>query len=772
MSCRLPIFALACLLVSANFDPVSGQDEPSRPAAAADESPAAGEAAARPETADEPTVPLDNREPVARYITVASPVNEAMFTRVRNSLVKLQHQAEQEQRDAILILDLQPGISMFGQVRDLAKELTSTSYPAVRTVAWVDKHQDRPVDGYVAILALACQEVVMHPDAELGDIGRGKPLDDDERLSVINMVEKRHNRRVNAALATGFIDPTRVLHKIKLEPEPGATAETRVVTDEELRTLQESNVAILAVETFKEKSDALLLSGRRARALDIFVEQTAEDRIDLADIYGFDRMYLREDVTNGDVPRTRLIKLEGVIDPILHEFASREIRRAVADRANLIIFEIESPGGYLLNSEQLADEISLLDPQQHRTVAYIPSHAISGAAIIALGCDEIHLHPDATIGDAGPIEMRPGEAFERADEKVLSKLRETLKILAERKNRPPALAEAMADKDLKVYQATHAESGRVWYLSETEIDAAGGEWGKGPLVPESRENNLLTLNGRRAHELKMAGEPVSSFDDLKLRLGVPQNEVVPMAKQTWVDTLVTILKSPAMSFLLLLVGFFCIYLEVHTTSGFFGIGSALCFSLFFWSRFLGGTADWLEIVLFVFGVILVAIEIFVIPGFGVFGLTGGLAIVCSLVLASQTFVIPHSAEEFTQFSWSLGTLSSAIVTVVVGGILLSHFLPKIPGLRNLILTPAHETAGGPKLDPQLAGQRSRTAAIEQDAGLVGQTGEAFTILRPSGRARIGGKLVDVVAEGDFLDPGTPVEVVDVAGNRVIVRRRV
>jgi membrane-bound serine protease (ClpP class) len=112
------------------------------------------------------------------------------------------------------------------------------------------------------------------------------------------------------------------------------------------------------------------------------------------------------------------------------------------------------------------------------------------------------------------------------------------------------------------------------------------------------------------------------------------------------------------------------------------------------------------------------------------------------------------------------------VTVVVGGILLSHFLPKIPGLRNLILTPAHETAGGPKLDPQLAGQRSRTAAIEQDAGLVGQTGEAFTILRPSGRARIGGKLVDVVAEGDFLDPGTPVEVVDVAGNRVIVRRRV
>ena len=767
MTSQPSTFVFALLMLFASFVPASSQDSPPDKLDAAAETVEKQPAA---ETAAE--TPPEPADPVARYITVNSPVNEAMFTRVRNTLVKLQHQAEQEQRDAILILDLQPGISMFGQVRDLAKELTSTSYPKVRTIAWIDKHDERPVDGYVAILALACSEVVMHPDAEFGDIGRGKPLDDDERLSVINMVEKRHNRRVNAALATGFVDPTRILHKIKLEPTPGAAAETRVVTDEELRTLQESNVAILAVETFKEKGDVLLLSGRRARSLDIFVEQTVEDRVDLADVYGFERMYLREDATGGDDLKVKLIRLEGVIDPILHEFASREIRRAVAERANLIIFEIESPGGYLLDSEQLADEISLLDPKKHRTVAYIPDHALSGAAIIALGCDEIYLHPDATIGDAGPIEIRPGEPFERADEKVLSKLRETLKILAERKNRPPALAEAMADKDLTVFQATHAETGRVWFMSETELDAAGGEWVKGPLVAESRENNLLTLNGRRAHELKIAGEPVTGFDDLKERLGVPQDEVVSAAKQTWVDTLVTILKSPGAAFLLILVGFFCIYLEAHTTSGFFGIGAALCFSLFFWSRFLGGTADWLEIVLFVFGAVLVAIEVFVIPGFGVFGLAGGLAIVCSLVLASQTFVVPHSAEEFATFSWSLGTLSSAIVCVVIGGIFLSHFMPRIPGLRNLILTPAHETAGGPKLDPAVAGRSSRTAAIEQDTALIGQAGEAFTTLRPSGRARIGGKLVDVVAEGDFLDPGTPIEVVDVAGNRVIVRRSV
>ncbi|MHC4875686.1 MAG: NfeD family protein [Planctomycetota bacterium] len=763
MAQRYLLLCLIHLCLLGSVLPLQGQEQPS----------AAPAAAGKTDLAADESVPADAEteelDPVARYITVNSPVNQTLFTRIRNTLVKLQHQAELEQREAILILDLQPGISMFGQVRDLAKELTSTAYPNVRTIAWIDHHEERPIDGYVAIVALACQEIVMHPDAEFGDIGRGKPLDDDERLSVVNMVEKRHNRKVNAALATGLVDPTRVLHRIKLESAAEAAAEIRVVTDEELRTLQESDVAILAVETFKEKGDALLLSGRRARALDILVSQTAEDRVDLADLYGFERMYLREDVTGGEAPTTRLIRLEGVIDPILHEFASREIRRAVADRANLIIFEIESPGGYLLDSEQLADEISQLDPKQHRTVAYIPDHALSGAAIIALGCDEIYLHPEATIGDAGPIEIRPGEPFERAPEKVLSELRETLKVLAERKNRPPALVEAMADKDLKVFQATHAETGRVWYMSETEIDAAGGEWVKGPLVTESRENNLLTLNGRRAHELKIAGEPVDSFDDLKQRIGVPQDEVIPAAQQTWVDTLVTLLKSPGATFLLFLVGMFFIYLEMHTTSGFFGIGAALCFSIFFWSRFLGGTADWLEIVLFVFGAVLIAIEIFVIPGFGIFGLAGGAAVISSLILASQTFVIPSSSEEFVQLSWSLGTLSSAIVVVVIGGMVMSHFLPRIPGIRNLILAPQHETAEGPKLDPALAGSPSRTAAIEQDTALIGQTGEAFTTLRPSGRARIGGNLVDVVAEGAFLEPGTPLEVIDVAGNRVIVR---
>lgn len=732
------------------------------------------------ETATEPDEPKaeparPSGGPIARYITVTNPAGELVYTRVRNALVDLQHKAELEDRDTILILELERGTSTFGQVSDLAKELTSAEYPRVRTIAWIPKHEEgRPLTGYTAILALACREIVMHPDAEIGDIGRGAALDEDEQLAVINLVEKRYNTKVNGALAAGMVEPSRTVLKIKVISGEGAArvTETRVVTNEEMQRLQESDVAIPDVITIKEQGDILLLSGSRARQLDVLVMQTAEDRADLADLYGFDRQYLRENITGGKPPRARIIKIDGVIDPFLHEYVEREIRRAVAENANLIIFEIKSPGGYLLDSEQLADRISKLDGKKHRTVAYIPEYALSGAAIISMGCDEIYLHPDAKIGDAGPIEMRAGEAFERAPEKILSELRETMKILAERKGRPPALLEAMADKDLRVFEVTHSQTGRKSYASQAEVDASGGEWIKGPLVPESREDNLLTLNGRRAHELNIANEPVHDRGELKQRLGIPVTTVVPASEQTWVDTLVVVLKSPGATFLLFMIGLICVYLEVYTVSGFFGIGAALCFAVFFWSRFLGGTAGWLEVTLFVFGVALIAMEIFVIPGFGVFGLSGGLAVIFSLILASQTFVIPTTSAEFDEFSWTLGTLSSSIVAVVVIGSLLSHFMPRIPGLRNFVLSAPGTHDGGPLLNPAVTGDPSQTLQIDQDSSLLSQIGTAFSTLRPSGKAHINGKMVDVVSDGDFIDPGTPIQVVEVSGNRVVVRATV
>lgn len=732
-----------------------------------------GPADTKPDPAAKEETKKDARPagPVARYITVSHPVNETVFTRVRNSLVKLQNIADQEDRDAFLILEIERGTSTFGQVHDLAKELTSFSYSKVRTVAWIPEHEDgRPLDGYAGIIALACREIVMHPDAEFGDIGRGKAVDRDEKRLIINMVEKRYNPDLSGALTAGFLDPGEIVRRVKVEiTENGKPmTELRVVTASEHRQLQEDKVPILDVESIKDEGDPLLLSGDRARNIGILARQTASDRSELPDIYRFDRQYLREDITSGEAPVARLIKVEGVVSAFMQEFVEREIRRAVAADANLIIFEINSPGGELFASKAIADAIADLDEKKHRTIAYIPEMAISGGAMIALGCDEIYLAPGATIGDIIPLSMQEGGWAEHAPEKILSMLREMLNELAERKGRPPALLEAMADKDLVVYQVKHTQTGTRSYMSEQELEAEAGIWEKGAVVPETREGVALTINGERAYELGLGQEPVRDFAELKSRVGIPANQVIKASSQTWVDTLVVILKSPAATFLLFMIGLICVYLEVYTMTGFFGIGAALCFAVFFWSRFLGGTAGWLEVVLFIFGAGLIALEVFVIPGFGIFGITGGLAVVFSIILASQTFVIPTTNEQLTQLSKTMGTLSGSIVAVVFLAVFAGGFLRKIPGLRNLILTPPSGDDENPMLDPTLAGSGA-VNLTEQDPELISKQGVAMSTLRPAGRAQIDGRLVDVVSEGEFINPGTPIEVIEVAGNKVVVR---
>jgi len=707
--------------------------------------------------------------PVATYLTITQPIAESAFTRVRNSLVKLQNIAEQEDRDVFLILEIERGTSTFGQVHDLAKELTSVNYSSVRTVAWIPDG-DRPLAGYGAVIALACREIVMHPDAEFGDIGRGRSLDPDEKRLIINMVDKYYNPKVSGSLAAGFLDPAETVRRVKVEIQENGKAITdvRIVTADEHEELRNDNVPILDVESIKDEGDPFLISGERARNLDILIKRTANDRSELPDIYKFDRKYLREDVTGGAVPVARLIKVEGPVGQFMQEYVEREIRRAVAADANLIIFEINSPGGELFASKAIADAIADLDPKKQRTVAWVPEMAISGGAMIALGCDEIIVAPDANIGDIIPLSMQEGGWAEHAPEKILSMLREMLNELAEKKGRPPALLESMADKDLVVYRVTHIETLAKSYMSEQELEAEAGIWAKGPVVPETREGVALTINGERAYELGLSEEPVSDFAELKQRLGIPAEVIVPASKQTWVDTMIAVLKHPAATFLLFLVGLICIYLEVYTMTGFFGIGAALCFSIFFWSRFLGGTAGWLEVILFVFGIGLILLEIFVIPGFGVFGVSGGLAIVFSIILASQTFIIPTTSEQVGQLGETMGALCGAVVSVVFLAVFAGSFVRRIPGLKHLVLAPPSEEVAGPILDPALAGEEALSIG-EQDPALISKQGVSFSTLRPAGRARIEGQLIDVVSEGDFIEPGTAVEVIEVSGNKVVVR---
>ncbi|RPI80699.1 MAG: hypothetical protein EHM42_11760, partial [Planctomycetaceae bacterium] len=597
-------------------------------------------------------------------------------------------------------------------------------------------------------------------------------LDPDEQAFIVNLANKRHNQFISEALVLGLLDRQRELLWVQIDRGAAGRAEreSRVVLRQGLEDLQRSGAQLPEVRTIKEEGTTGVFSGERCRRYRILATHVLGGRAEVAQVYDLPGEAMRENALTGEVPRALIIRIDGPIDPQLEHFVQRQISRAVAAGNNLLIFEIDSPGGYLSSSETLALTISDLKDRKVHAVAWIPREAYSGAAIIALGCDEIYLRPDAMFGDAEPIELKPGGAFERAPEKLVSPLAKRLESLAELKGRPPALAGAMADKDLRVFQVTDKQTAKIWYLSEVEIQASNDQWIQGPPVPECEGNRLLTVTGRRAHELHLAEPPANDFDDLKSRLGIPTTTQVPVSEQTWVDSLIFTLNHPAMTGLLLFVGFLCIYFEAHFPVGIFGIASVLCFVLFFWSRFLGGTAGWLEVLLFLVGAGCLALELLVLPGFGVFGITGILLCLFSLIMAMQTTIIPLTSGGAGGLAGSIGTLAGAFVGVFAIAALVGKYLPSIPFLNQMVLTPPgfNPEDLGPRLHPDLAGE-PRNTALERDRSLIGRTGTAVTLLRPAGRAQIGDEYVDVVSEGVFIPQGRRIEVIDVVGMRVVVR---
>ena len=714
-------------------------------------------AAAADEVAE---APAQAAKSIGQFLTLTSPIDDSQVAHVGNVAIELQARAVRENRDAILILEIPPGTSRFGQVSDLARRLTSADVSKVRTVALVPK----TVDGYHAIIALACQDIVMDADASLGDIGRGKAVPNEERDLILSIVDRR-NSRLSRGVVQAMMDPAVELLRVSVDgPDPGV----RFLTPAELKSMQANNTPISETERMKDVGSPGLFNASDAVHSGFMVAELVKNRREVARTYDLSTESMREPAKSDRPLNVKVIAIHEAITPLTEEFILRQIRTSVADGANLLIFDIDSPGGYLFSSVNIANTIADLDPTKVTTVAWIPNRALSGAAIISLGTDRIIMTPDAHLGDAGVIqETEEGGAFERVPEKLWSDFLVTLQNLAERKNRPTALLQAMVDKNLQVFEAANAETGRVTFMSEYEINDSNEEWIKGPVVPESREEVLLTVNGNRAHELGLADAPCENIEELRLRLGIPEgNKLEPVAR-TWVDTLVFVLNSQVGGFGLITFGILCMYIELHMPSGFFGILAAVFFSLFFWSRYLGGTSGSLELVMFVLGLVLLAMEIFVIPGFGVFGVSGLLMMAGSLVMASHTFSGMSAGEQFNESMSSLGTLAGALATVLVVAISINRFLPSIPFLNKLILTPpgyAEIEDNAPMLNPAVFKNEIEDSPVQSgDIGITAST------LRPSGKANFGDLFLDVVSDGGYIDPGMKIEVIRVAGRRIIVR---
>lgn len=463
-----------------------------------------------------------------------------------------------------------------------------------------------------------------------------------------------------------------------------------------------------------------------------------------------------------------VIPLHEDINPLSGALLKRKFTEAVESDVDVIILDIHSPGGFVTITFELMDMIA--DAKDVETVAFIQKDAISGAALVSLACDKIIMLPGARIGDAGEIVMGADGAFRYTEAKSRSVLAQKVRDTARATGRPIALAEKMTDKDMVVFRAVHKTDGTVRYISDKEWESMEDtdQWEQGKPIREAGKEMFFTVNGARAVELGMADQIIEDESELAEVLNV--KTPIRVMERTGVDTAILILNSGVVTFLLLVIGMVALVIELGAPGiGIGGLTSLLCFGLFFWSRFLGGTAGWLEVTLFVLGILFIGLEIFVIPGFGIAGV-GGLALMLgSLVMASRRFLVPGSAEELAGLGWDVLTVAGAFAGFLVALLILANYIGDIPGLGRLALKPQVAVVGADAGGDE--GRHADTAALLPgwQRVAVGDIGTAAGALRPGGKMTVDDYTVDVVTEGDFVENGQSVKVIAKQGTKVVVR---
>ena len=476
---------------------------------------------------------------------------------------------------------------------------------------------------------------------------------------------------------------------------------------------------------------------------------------------------------SGQYERPVVIVFEGPIDYQKTLFFKNRLAQAKQMGADLVIVEIDSPGGYAAQSLEMAE--LLRDVDWAYTVAFIPREAISGAALMSLGCDEIILGNQARFGDAGPITLDPmAAAYRNVPAKIKSVLVRQTRDLAASKGRSQQLAEAMIDEKAVVYSRPkpNAPNGEIEfktvYLDDQNlnpIDAAKKakldlkEWN---LVEETGSERIFTVNGPRAVALgfadALANDRSALAEELSFQLPVPEYRFKIK------DSIVFWLNTPFVTGLLIVLGLLALYFELSAPGiGAGGLIACLCAALFFWSRFAGGTSGWLEVILFFAGVIFLLMEIFVIPGFGVAGFLGLLLLFVSIVMASQSFVIPETPAQFSSLTTTLSVVAISAAVFMIGAAILSYQFGAIPILGRLSLSPP-----SPEETPIIDKETGKVLPVSHPDVSVGDWGIADSLLRPAGRVIFNGKSIDVVSDGSFLEPGTQVKVTEISGNRIVV----
>ena len=443
-------------------------------------------------------------------------------------------------------------------------------------------------------------------------------------------------------------------------------------------------------------------------------------------------MQAREVIHKGDVA---VVPLRGEVAPSLLAFLRRAVKTAESNGASAIIFEMNTYGGRL---DTAADIVNALNQTKVPTYTFINTNAGSAGAIIAIATQHIFMAPVSAIGAAAPILPTGEDLPATAKEKTISYWSALVRGSATRNAHSPDVAEAFMNKDKDVK------------IGDRVVHPKGA---------------VLSLNAQEATE-RINGKPLlaegiaESITDLTKKAGL-QGNVVPIEPTGFEQIAFWI---TALAPLLLLGGILGAYLEFKIPGVTWpGIISAICFGLFFLGHYLAGLAGWEVVALFILGMVLVLIEIlFFAHSTIVFGVVGVFLILASLLWA---MVDRYPGQNFFPTGKALAVPLLNMFIAIVGSFiviaLLVRYLPRTSIYRRFALMDS-SPAG-----PSLAGEPGHfVAALTLTPGT---RGTAITVLRPSGKVRFADRIVDVVTEGEFIGPQTPVIVIQADGMRVVVK---
>ena len=420
------------------------------------------------------------------------------------------------------------------------------------------------------------------------------------------------------------------------------------------------------------------------------------------------------------LPQVLHLKVTSDIDPRSNRYVTLGLERAIEMNADFVILELDTYGGALTDADEIRTKIL---NYERPIYAFINKDAASAGALISIACDSIYMTTGSSIG-AATVVTGEGKA---APDKYQSYMRSIMRSTAESKGRNPEIAEAMVDEEI---------------LLDSLI----------------KDGKVLTFSVSEAIENGFCEAEVEGIEDIMLKSNIKTYDI-ELFKLNWSERIIALFLNPAVSGVLILLILGGLYFELQSPGFGFPIAASIIAALlYFTPYYLNGLAENWEIILFFVGLLLISIEIFVIPGFGLPGILGLVFTIGSLVLV----MINNDGLSFDLIEPSL--INNAIITSLIGFlgalflmIFIGTRLTRTSFFNRFALTAVQDTS------------RGYTSSF-YNKSLIGATGIVESILRPSGRVKIDSEIYDAYTRGEYLDKGEKIEVISAEGTSLKVKK--